>query len=133
MYELRSHFDTTVMASNFNNTSCKKYGFWGELPNFWFGCCCFFRRSQNTDVTKVEAMTVFSKRDILWQLAINWLPAGNEIFTKLLHFFRTGVAATAFSVEVSPWLVVFTYGVLFGLGTGIGYVVPLACGMRVKS
>ena len=41
-----------------------------------------------------------------------------------------GVLLTYVAVQVSFWLVLFTYGVLFGLGVGIAYVGPLACAMR---
>lgn len=41
-----------------------------------------------------------------------------------------GVALTYFSIQYSFWLMLLTYGVMFGLGTGLAYVGPLACAMK---
>ena len=41
-----------------------------------------------------------------------------------------GVLLSYFAVKVSFWLLLFTYGLIFGLGVGIAYVGPLACAMR---
>lgn len=41
-----------------------------------------------------------------------------------------GVALSYFSIQYSFWLMLVTYGVMFGLGTGLAYVGPLACAMR---
>ena len=41
-----------------------------------------------------------------------------------------GVLLSYVAVQVSFWFLLFTYGVLFGLGVGIAYVGPLACAMR---
>ena len=42
----------------------------------------------------------------------------------------TGVLLSYVAIKVSFWLLLVTYGVLFGLGVGIAYVGPLACAMR---
>ena len=41
-----------------------------------------------------------------------------------------GVFLSYVAVRVSFWLLLLTYGVLFGVGVGIAYVGPLACAMR---
>ena len=41
-----------------------------------------------------------------------------------------GVALTYFSIQYSFWLMLCTYGIMFGLGIGLAYVGPLACAMR---
>ena len=35
-----------------------------------------------------------------------------------------------FAIKLSFWMLVFTYGVMFGLGLGIGYIGPVACAVR---
>ena len=42
----------------------------------------------------------------------------------------TGVLLSYFSIKVSFWLLLLTYGLVFGLGVGIAYVGPLSCAMR---
>jgi hypothetical protein len=54
-----------------------------------------------------------------------------DLFRKLYLGFRAGVFTTAYSIDHSPGLLIFTHGVLFGVGTGIGYVAPITCCMRV--
>ncbi|CAG0914197.1 unnamed protein product [Notodromas monacha] len=44
--------------------------------------------------------------------------------------FSGGVFSTAFAIEVGFWLVVISYGVLFGAGVAFAYIVPLSCGMK---
>lgn len=41
-----------------------------------------------------------------------------------------GVLLSYLTIKISFWLLLLTYGVMFGLGVGIGYVAPLACAMR---
>ena len=41
-----------------------------------------------------------------------------------------GVALSYFSIRYSFWLMLVTYGLMFGFGTGLAYVGPLACAMR---
>lgn len=50
----------------------------------------------------------------------------------LSYIFSGGVALTYFSVQKSFELVVVTYGLMFGLGVGIAYAVPINCGHRVR-
>ena len=42
----------------------------------------------------------------------------------------SGVLLSYFSIKVSFWLLLLTYGLVFGLGVGIAYVGPLSCAMR---
>lgn len=41
-----------------------------------------------------------------------------------------GMMLTALSIKVSFFLVLLTYGLIFGLGVGIAYVPPLVCAMK---
>jgi MFS family permease len=41
-----------------------------------------------------------------------------------------GTALTYFTIQLSFWLVVFTYGLLFGVGIGIAYTGPLSSAMK---
>ncbi|KAL5477222.1 hypothetical protein EMCRGX_G023987 [Ephydatia muelleri] len=41
-----------------------------------------------------------------------------------------GVMLSFFAIKLSFWMLVFTYGVMFGLGLGIGYIGPVACAVR---
>ena len=41
-----------------------------------------------------------------------------------------GVLLSYFTIKISFWLLLLTYGVMFGVGVGIAYVVPLSCAMR---
>ncbi|RUS90172.1 hypothetical protein EGW08_002051 [Elysia chlorotica] len=41
-----------------------------------------------------------------------------------------GVLVTYFTIEISFFLTVVTYGLLFGAGIGISYTMPLSCGMK---
>ena len=41
-----------------------------------------------------------------------------------------GVLLSYFTIKVSFWLLLLTYGLVFGLGIGIAYVGPLSCAMR---
>ena len=41
-----------------------------------------------------------------------------------------GVLLSYFTIKVSFWLLLLTYGLVFGLGVGIAYVGPLSCAMR---
>ena len=41
-----------------------------------------------------------------------------------------GVALTYFSIKVSFWLVLVTYGLMFGVGMGVSYTAPLAVAMK---
>ena len=41
-----------------------------------------------------------------------------------------GVLLTYFAIQVSFWLVLLTYGVMFGVGMGVAYTAPLAVAMR---
>ncbi|XP_064615844.1 uncharacterized protein LOC135479869 [Liolophura sinensis] len=41
-----------------------------------------------------------------------------------------GVAVTYFSIDQSFWLLLFTYGFLFGVGLGIAYTPAFACAMK---
>ena len=41
-----------------------------------------------------------------------------------------GVLLSYVTIKVSFWLLLLTYGLLFGLGLGIAYVAPLVCAMR---
>ncbi|KAF0308274.1 putative MFS-type transporter YhjX [Amphibalanus amphitrite] len=45
----------------------------------------------------------------------------------------SGVSLCYFAVQHSVWLVALLFGVINGLGVGIAYVVPLVCGMSVRS
>ena len=53
-------------------------------------------------------------------------------YTALLGGFvmSGGVMLSAVAVKVSFWLLLFTYGVLFGVGSGFAYIAPLVCAMR---
>lgn len=42
----------------------------------------------------------------------------------------TGVLLSYFTIKVSFWLLLLTYGLVFGLGVGVAYVGPLSCAMR---
>ena len=42
----------------------------------------------------------------------------------------SGVALSYLTIQYSFWLMLLTYGVMFGLGIGLAYVGPLACAMR---
>ena len=46
--------------------------------------------------------------------------------------FSMGVGFTYFSIKSSVLSVVFTYGILAGLGQSIGYIPPMAVVMQVK-
>ena len=41
-----------------------------------------------------------------------------------------GVLLSYFAIKVSFWLLLWTYGLMFGLGLGIAYVGPVSCAMR---
>ena len=41
-----------------------------------------------------------------------------------------GVLLTFFTIKVSFWLVLVTYGLMFGFGVGIGYIGPITCAMK---
>ncbi|XP_025078696.1 LOW QUALITY PROTEIN: uncharacterized protein LOC112554856 [Pomacea canaliculata] len=45
-------------------------------------------------------------------------------------FMSLGVLLTYFTVQYSFEAAVVTYGLMFGLGIGVAYAVPIACGMR---
>jgi hypothetical protein len=42
------------------------------------------------------------------------------------------VTLTAIAIKISPYFVIFTYGIMYGLGKGMAYVMPLSCGMKVS-
>ena len=41
-----------------------------------------------------------------------------------------GVLLSFFTIKLSFWLFLLTYGLIFGLGVGVAYVGPLSCAMR---
>ena len=41
-----------------------------------------------------------------------------------------GVLLTYFTIKVSFWLVLLTYGIMFGVGMGVAYTAPLAAAMK---
>lgn len=41
-----------------------------------------------------------------------------------------GVMLSALAIKVSFWLLLFTYGALFGIGYGIAYIAPMVCAMK---
>lgn len=41
-----------------------------------------------------------------------------------------GVALSYFAIRVSFWLLLLTYGIMFGVGVGIAYIGPLSCAMK---
>lgn len=41
-----------------------------------------------------------------------------------------GILLTSVSIDISFWFVLVTYGLMVGVGAGIGYVAPIACVMR---
>lgn len=41
-----------------------------------------------------------------------------------------GVMLSAAAIRVSFWLLLFTYGALFGVGSGIAYIAPIVCALR---
>ncbi|XP_077864687.1 apicoplast pyruvate carrier 1-like [Saccoglossus kowalevskii] len=43
-----------------------------------------------------------------------------------------GVSLTYLSIKSSFYLVIVTYGMMFGAGNGLAYMAPLACAMRVR-
>ena len=53
-------------------------------------------------------------------------------FTTLLGgwIMSAGVALSFFAIKVSFWLLLFTYGILFGVGVGIAYIGPLTSAMK---
>ena len=53
-------------------------------------------------------------------------------FTALLGgwIMSAGVILTSFAIKVSFWIVLLTYGIMFGVGMGIAYTAPLAAAMR---
>lgn len=49
------------------------------------------------------------------------------------HFLSSfGVFMTHFAVQKSFVAVIFTYGLLLGIGIGIAYAVPMACAMKAS-
>ena len=42
----------------------------------------------------------------------------------------SGVVLTYFAIKVSFWLVLLTYGIMFGVGMGVAYTAPLAAAMK---
>ena len=53
-------------------------------------------------------------------------------FTTLLGgwIMSTGVALSYFSIKVSFWLLLLTYGIMFGIGVGVAYIGPLTAAMK---
>ena len=49
-----------------------------------------------------------------------------------VSFLSMGVALTYFAVKHSFGLTIVTLGLVFGLGVGVAYAVPMAVGMRVR-
>ena len=47
-------------------------------------------------------------------------------------FYSVGVALSYFTIA-SFWLLLITYGFVFGFGVGIAYPIPMACAIRVES
>ena len=45
-------------------------------------------------------------------------------------FMSIGVLLTYFAIQKSFWLLLLTYGFMFGLGIGIAYIGPISCAMR---
>lgn len=41
-----------------------------------------------------------------------------------------GVMLSAVAIKVSFWLLLFTYGIMFGVGSGIAYIAPIVCALR---
>ena len=55
-----------------------------------------------------------------------------NIYTMFFYsVYSAGVALTYFTIQKSFELVILTYGLMFGLGVGIAYAVPLNCGHKV--
>jgi hypothetical protein len=55
-----------------------------------------------------------------------------NIYTMFFYsVYSAGVALTYFTIQESFELVILTYGLMFGLGVGIAYAVPLNCGHKV--
>jgi MFS family permease len=42
----------------------------------------------------------------------------------------TGVAVSYFSIQANFWILILTYGIVYGIGVGIAYIGPMACAMR---
>ena len=42
----------------------------------------------------------------------------------------SGVAASYFAIKYSFWMLLLTYGFVYGLGMGMAYIAPIACSMR---
>ena len=45
-------------------------------------------------------------------------------------FMSLGVLLSYFAIQKSFWLLLLTYGLMFGLGIGIAYIGPISCAMR---
>jgi MFS family permease len=80
-----------------------------------------------------------------WLFALNLMGQGGAMFlggwmvrkigprwTTLIGgwIMSLGVGLTYFTIKVSFWLVLLTYGLLFGIGVGIGYTGPLSTAMK---
>lgn len=48
-----------------------------------------------------------------------------------LPILSAGVALTYFTIKVSFYWTLFTYGFMFGIGVGIAYATPMGCAMKV--
>ena len=95
-------------------------------------------RKYDSDAVNYNQMTWFLSLMIVGQGATlmvgGWLEQklGPRIATAIgCSIASIGVLLTYFTVKLSFWPCILTYGLLFGLGLGIAYTPPLVCGMKV--
>ena len=56
---------------------------------------------------------------------------GPRLVTLLAGLFMcVNIALTYIVIQYSYWLILLTYGLMYGIGSGMGYIGPLACAMR---
>ena len=56
---------------------------------------------------------------------------GPRLVTLLAGLFMcVNIALTYIVIQYSYWLLLLTYGLMYGIGSGMGYIGPLACAMR---
>lgn len=93
-------------------------------------------RSEPANLRSTEATYVFSVQ--VAGLGVGMLAGGllEKLFGPRLvtlcggWLMSLGVALTFFAIQKNFWILLVTYGVMFGLGTGVAYIGPMACAIR---